>query len=310
MCYLIVLQEIKASRDNAMFLMNIINWIDFGTLVRECAGTAVGLHPQYRVFIAEVTSLLMADTTGDWKTNVRHVVDVIFQHIDKVIIPQWVQVAVEDLDGDKLTVPAELVATFPLIHESQNLDGFYSVVGSDKQELYRLNREALLQFVCLRVSWVWHALHEISPASCPTKLDLSGNLPKLASVETICEDTSSCAIFWSGLWNLVTTTDWTTTDFSTTLPVLVDSALAMLPNHSKQAPSLAPPSVAELPAAQSSEAALPTTQSSDAGPNTPMSLLTLHKCFKTISDTPNVLKTHTHTAPARKVGGPQESCRV
>ena len=161
------------------------------------------LHPQYRVFIAEVTSLLMADTTGDWKTNVRHVVDVIFQHIDKVIVPQWVQVAAEHLDDDKLTVPAELAATFPLINESQNLDGFDSVVGSDKQELYRLNREALLQFVCLRSSWVWHALHEISPASCPTKLELSGNLPKLASVETICEDTSSRAVCWSGLWKFI-----------------------------------------------------------------------------------------------------------
>ena len=161
--------------------------------------------------------MLMGDTTADWRTHVRHVVDVIFQHIDKVNVPQWVQVAVEHLYHDKLTVPAELAATFPLINESQNLDGFDSVVGSDKQELYRLNREALLQFGCLRVSWVWHALHEISPASCPTKLDLSGNLPRLASVETICEDTSSRAVFWSGLWNLVTTTDWTTNDFSTTL---------------------------------------------------------------------------------------------
>ena len=120
-------------------------------------------------------------------------------------------------------------------------------------------------------------------------------------METICEDTSSHAVFWSGLWNLVTTTDWTTDDFSTTLPVLVDSALAMLPNHSKQAQSLVPLSVAELPAAQSSEAALPATQSSDAGPNTPMSLFNLHKCFKTISDTPNVLKTHTQLMPEKLV---------
>ena len=94
---------------------NTINWIDFGTLVRECAGTAVGLHPQYRVCIAEVTPMLMGDTSTDWRTHVRHVVDVIGQHIDKVIVPQWVQVAVEHLDDDKLTVPAELAATFPLI---------------------------------------------------------------------------------------------------------------------------------------------------------------------------------------------------
>ena len=32
-----------------------------------------------------------------------------------------------------------------------------------------------------------------------------------------------------------------------------------------------------------------------------MSLLTLHKCFKTISDTPNVLKTHTQLMPEKLV---------
>ena len=86
--------------------MNSINRVDFGSLVRECAGTVV--------FIAEVTSEPTADTKTDWKTSMRHAVDVIIAHIDKVIAPQWVQVAVEHLDGEELTVPAEVAATSPL----------------------------------------------------------------------------------------------------------------------------------------------------------------------------------------------------
>ena len=105
----------------------------------------------------------------------RHAVDVIIAHIDKAVAPQCVQVAVEHLDDEQITVPAELAATFPLINESQTMDGFDGMMDDGKAGEYRLSREALLQFFCLRANWCWHALHGISPASCPTKLELSGN---------------------------------------------------------------------------------------------------------------------------------------
>ena len=79
------------------------------------------------ICVAEVTLVLIGGITTDWKTNIRHIV----------------YIALEHLENKKPKVPAYLATTFPLISESENLDGFDNMVGSDIENLYTESQSAL-----------------------------------------------------------------------------------------------------------------------------------------------------------------------
>ena len=271
-----------------------INWIEFAQLTRETPySVRVTLQPHYRTFIGELTATVMSDDTSDGRQSQRSLhwlVEHMIHHIDSIINPEWVSLAVKHIDDRTLEIPPELAACFPvaMTADSQNLDGMLSDESQSKQVI-TMDCEKALQFVLLRASYCWHALSEIRPCTTPLVLQMPTQVTWLSSVEGPLKDPSHRVAFWTSLWNLCSTGNWIVDDFGTQLPELLSKSERMIPNlqqFSKQS-RLCPPSSEKAgakPADVPTQSAQPEGHTLDDG--------CLHECFKTIARTPSAIGKH------------------
>ena len=271
-----------------------IDWFEFAKLTRETPyATQVTLHPHYRTFIGQLTALVMSEVDFKSTKSLHGLAELMIAEIDTIITPEWVNCAVNHLDDRSCTVTAEMAACFPVVAsaDSQNLDGMLSEDSPDNKNL-TLDHEKVLQFVILRSSYCWHALSEIMPCTTPIVLNMPSDITLIAATEGPLKDASHRRMFWTSLWNLCSTGDWTADDFHTKLPELLNESVSLIPGRK----SLQPVLPAAAPAAEvAPKTATPAVSPAQAAPQPvgiDLTMECLHDCFKTVLHTPSGIGKH------------------